>query len=91
MCGLEERKLTMSSQLKDFLDWPYLEQVFQLERCFISIRTGDVQEQVVYGFTSLSRDEIAPKSCSKKYHPTGGSKMACTTAEMSPCGKSIYK
>ena len=58
---LEERTLTVSSQLKDFLDWPYLEQVFKLERRFISTRTNEFQEQVVYGFTSLSREEISPK------------------------------
>jgi len=63
---LEERTLTISSQLKDFLDWPYLEQVFQLERRFVSTKTGEVQEQVVYGFTSLSRDEITPKKLLKK-------------------------
>jgi predicted transposase YbfD/YdcC len=57
---IEQRILTTSSQLKDFLDWPYLEQVFQLERKFTSLKTGEVQQQVVYGFTSLSRDEIAP-------------------------------
>jgi predicted transposase YbfD/YdcC len=57
---LEKRTLTVSSQLKDFLDWPYLEQVFQLERQFTSLKTGQVHQQVVYGFTSLSRDEIAP-------------------------------
>lgn len=63
---LEERTLTVSSQLKDFLDWPYLEQVFQLERRFISTKTGEVQEQVVYGFTSLTREEITPKKLLKK-------------------------
>jgi predicted transposase YbfD/YdcC len=63
---LEERTLTVSSQLKDFLDWPYLEQVFQLERRFVSTKTGEVQEQIVYGFTSLSRDEIAPEELLKK-------------------------
>jgi predicted transposase YbfD/YdcC len=57
---LEQRILTTSSQLQDFLDWPYLQQVFKLERKFTSLKTGKVQEQVVYGFTSLSRDEIAP-------------------------------
>jgi predicted transposase YbfD/YdcC len=55
---LEERILTVSSQLKDFLTWPYLEQVFKLERRFIFLKTGEIQEQVIYGFTSLSRDEI---------------------------------
>jgi predicted transposase YbfD/YdcC len=58
---LEQRTITVSSQLKDFLDWPYLDQVFKLERTFISTKTGEVQEQIVYGFTSLSRDEITPR------------------------------
>ena len=57
---IEQRTLTTSSQLKDFLDWPYLEQVFKLERRFTFLKTGEVQEQVIYGFTSLSRDEIQP-------------------------------
>lgn len=63
---LEERTLMVSSQLKDFLDWPYLEQVFQLERRFLSTKTGEVQEQLVYGFTSLSREEITPQKLLKK-------------------------
>jgi predicted transposase YbfD/YdcC len=58
---LETRTLTVSSQLKDFLDWPYLEQVFKLERRFVSFKTGEIHEQIEYGFTSLSRDEIAPR------------------------------
>ena len=57
---IEQRTLTVSSQLKDFLDWPYLEQVFQLQRKFTFLKTGEVHEQVLYGFTSLSREEIAP-------------------------------
>jgi predicted transposase YbfD/YdcC len=57
---LEQRTLTVSSQLNDFLDWPYLEQVFKLERRFTSLKTGEVQQQIVYGFTSLARDEITP-------------------------------
>ena len=57
---IEQRTLTVSSQLKDFLDWPYQEQVFKLERRVISTKTGKVQEQVVYGITSLTRDEVSP-------------------------------
>jgi predicted transposase YbfD/YdcC len=57
---LEQRTLTVSSQLQDFLDWPYLQQVFKLERKFTFLKTGKVHQQVVYGFTSLSRDEIHP-------------------------------
>jgi predicted transposase YbfD/YdcC len=57
---LETRTITVSSQLKDFLDWPYLEQVFKLERHFVSLKTGKIQEQIEYGFTSLTREEITP-------------------------------
>ena len=58
---LEQRTLTVSSQLQDFLDWPYLQQVFKLERKFTFLKTGKVQQQIVYGFTSLSREKIAPQ------------------------------
>jgi predicted transposase YbfD/YdcC len=58
---IETHTLTVSSQLKDFLDWPYLEQVFKLERQLVSTKTGEVQHQVVYGCTSLSREEITPQ------------------------------
>jgi predicted transposase YbfD/YdcC len=57
---LETRTLTVSSQLNDFLDWPYLEQVFKLKRRRVSLKTGEIHEQAVYGFTSLRQDEITP-------------------------------
>lgn len=57
---IEQRTLTVSSQLKDFLDWPYQEQVFKLERRSIFTKTGEVQQQVVYGITSLTRQEVSP-------------------------------
>jgi predicted transposase YbfD/YdcC len=62
----ETRTITVSSQLKDFLDWPYLEQVFRLERRFVSLKTGEIQEQTEYGFTSLTREEIAPSELLNK-------------------------
>ena len=63
---LEERTLTVSSQLNDFLDWPYLQQVFRLERRFLSMKTGEIQEQIIYGITSLSRDKITPSQLLNK-------------------------
>lgn len=59
---IERRTITVSSQLNDFLDWPYLDQVFKLERTFTATKTGEVQSHVVYGFTSLSRDQVSPVS-----------------------------
>jgi predicted transposase YbfD/YdcC len=58
---IEVRKITVSSQLKDFFDWPFLEQVFMLERKTTDIKSGVTQKRVIYGFTSLSREEVTPK------------------------------
>ena len=57
----ETRTITVSSQLKEFSDWPYLELVFKLERHSVFNKNGEVQEQIEYGFTSLRRDEITPQ------------------------------
>jgi predicted transposase YbfD/YdcC len=48
---LEERRITVSSWLQDYSDWPYLAQVFKLER--IIWRTGKPIREVRYGVTSL--------------------------------------
>lgn len=58
---LERRRITVSSQLQDFLDWPFLAQVFKLERRFTTLKTGEIQEQVLYGFTSLARAAVSPE------------------------------
>ncbi len=57
---LEERRLTMSNMLKDYLNWPYLAQVFKLERRFTTLATGEVTTEVQYGLTSLSAQEAGP-------------------------------
>lgn len=48
---LEERRITVSSWLQDYSDWPYLAQVFKLER--IVWRAGKATSDVRYGVTSL--------------------------------------
>ena len=48
------RRLTTSSLLTDYLDWPGQRQVFQIERERLQRRTGKVEREVVYGVTSLS-------------------------------------
>lgn len=58
---IDERKITVSSQLNDFLDWPFLNQVFKLERRVTNMKTGQVKERTIYGVTSLARDEVTPK------------------------------
>lgn len=57
---LEERTLTTSSLLNDYLDWPGLGQVFKLERCFTTLATGAVRHEVQYGLTSLTAAQASP-------------------------------
>jgi predicted transposase YbfD/YdcC len=58
---LEERSLTVSSLLNDYLDWPHLGQVFKLERRFTCLSTGLVETEVQYGLTSLTARKADPK------------------------------
>ena len=57
---LEVRTLTTSSQLNDFLDWPFLQQVFQLQRTVTLSKTGKTRKETVYGITSLSAEQASP-------------------------------
>jgi len=57
---IEVRTLTTSSQLNDFLDWPFLQQVFQLERTTTVSKTGKIRHEMIYGVTSLSADQASP-------------------------------
>ena len=54
---LERRTLTSSSMLKDYLNWPYAEQVFRLERHFVRLLDGKELKEMSYGVTSLTREE----------------------------------
>jgi predicted transposase YbfD/YdcC len=57
---LEVRTLTTSSQLNDFLDWPFLQQVFQLERFITISKTQKTRHETIYGVTSLSAEQASP-------------------------------
>ncbi len=58
---IETRTLTTSSQLNDFLDWPFLQQVFKLERTAKNCKTGKTRHEIVYGVTSLSAEDTSPE------------------------------
>ncbi len=57
----EERILTTSSLLSDYLDWPAVAQVFKLERRTVNTLSGEVRHEVVYGVTSLTAHEAPAK------------------------------
>jgi len=53
---LEQRTITVCSELNEYLDWPYCDQVFKLERHVVRIKDGKVMDEVVYGLTSLTAE-----------------------------------
>jgi predicted transposase YbfD/YdcC len=57
---LEVRTLTTSSQLNDFLDWPFLQQVFRLERTLTISKTKKTRQETIYGVTSLAAEQASP-------------------------------
>ena len=62
---LEVRTLTTSSQLNDFLDWPFLQQVFKLERWVTIQKTGQTRHEIICGITSLSAEQASPEQLLK--------------------------
>jgi predicted transposase YbfD/YdcC len=52
---VERRRLTASSALVGYSDWPGLRQVFRLERTTLIVKTGEVRAETTYGVTSLDR------------------------------------
>jgi hypothetical protein len=51
----EYRRLASTTLLNGYLDWPGVGQVFELER--VRVVKGASEVQVVYGITSLGRDQ----------------------------------
>ena len=54
------RRLTASTALVGYSDWPGLAQVFSLERHVTSKKRGAQRHEVVYGITSLGPDRADP-------------------------------
>ena len=58
---IEQRRLWASADLNDYLDWPYVQQVFRLDRHTRCVKTGVVTNETVYGITSLSPERADPQ------------------------------
>lgn len=59
---IEERTLTASTGLNNYLDWPYLGQVFEIKRETIICNTGQTRSETVYGITSHSDKKADAKT-----------------------------
>jgi predicted transposase YbfD/YdcC len=68
---LEQRRLTASSALVGYSDWPGLAQVFQIERSVTLKKQGEQRHDVVYGVTSLRLDQADPKQLLGLVRPHG--------------------
>jgi len=58
---IEQRRLWASADLNDYLDWPYVQGVFRLDRRVQCVKTGVVTNETVYGITSLSPQRAGPQ------------------------------
>jgi predicted transposase YbfD/YdcC len=58
---LEERLLMTSFRLAGEIEFPYLEQVFRIEKTSIEVKTGKRSKQTIYGITSLPVEEYGAK------------------------------
>ena len=58
---LEKRTILASTELNEYLDWPHVAQVFRLEREVWHEKYRGRTRQVVYGLTSLTRQEAPPE------------------------------
>jgi len=58
----EVRRIWVTQDLKDYLDFPFVEQAFKIERWITTKKTGKQTVETVYGITSRTEDEAdAPK------------------------------
>lgn len=54
---MEKRRLTSTTLLNEYLDWPHVGQVFELERTRLC--NGQTSTEIVYGLSSLKRDDAS--------------------------------
>lgn len=57
---LETRVLTATTELNDYVQWPYVQQVLMLEKTVIDLKTGEVSASRRYAVTSLPPTQADP-------------------------------
>jgi len=58
---IEKRTMMVSTELNDYLDWPYVAQVFRLEREVWHEKYQGGTRRVMYGLTSLTPQKASPR------------------------------
>ncbi len=54
---IEVRQIWTTPDLKDYLDFPYVDQAFKIKRKFTDKKTGKVSEETIYGITNRAEEE----------------------------------
>jgi hypothetical protein len=54
------RRIGTSTELNDYLDFPYVAQVFVIQRDTTNLLTGEFRTERIYGLTSLSPAKASP-------------------------------
>lgn len=57
---IETRRIWVTRQLNDYLDFPYVAQAFAIQRETINIKTGLTSREMVYGVTSQPHYDAQP-------------------------------
>jgi len=58
---IEIRKIWTTTELNDYLDFPYVGQAFLIERHFIEKKTGKESRELAYGITSQTPEQADPQ------------------------------
>lgn len=62
---IEQRTLTASSDLNEYLDWPHAQQVFKIRRHVQRVKDSKTTDEITYGITSLGPHQADPKRLSE--------------------------
>lgn len=62
---IETRKIWVTTTLNDYLNFPYVQQAFMIERTSVKKKTGKVSKEVVYGITSTPTHQASPEQVLK--------------------------
>lgn len=58
---IETRQIWTTTALNEYVDFPFVRQVFKIKRQSINKKTGNVSEKVVYGISSIPAEQADPE------------------------------
>ena len=58
---IETRTIQTSTALNDYLDFPYVHQVFRIKREVTNLEGKNPREEIAYGLTSLTEEKASPE------------------------------